>query len=255
MPTKTTPKQTTVQKKYVPVKKTKQVKKNDNYLESDNNYSESGENNEFTGLVVPDLEQLEESSNLIDIDKKLVKKDNNEDKKKSFIKNDFLEKIIKYVKIDNLIRKETVEYKERVNTLKEDKQELENYILRYLEDKKEDIVFIEGSGKLTKYESIRKSGLNKDIIKQSICDQIKKEKLMTDDNKIKELAELTYEVMENKREKKVKTTLKRTFNKEKKEKPAKATKANKEKKANSKKVVDGDVDEKPKKVQKPKGNK
>ena len=139
------------------------------------------------------------------------------DEKKEFIKKDFLEKVIKYIKTDDLIRKETLEYKEKMNTLKEQKEDLETYILRYLDTVEEDQINIDHNGKLSKYESVRKSSINKDIIKESICEQLKKENIIKDEKKIKELAELTYDTMEKKREVKKKTYLKRTFEKKKKE--------------------------------------
>lgn len=181
---------------------------NKKHSDSDNNFTES--DNNFT----EDVEDVE--------DKEIKKK-----AKENFLQNDFYEKVIKYVKTDNLIRKETTEFREKINTLKEEKQDLENFILRYLEFQEENVININGSGKLTKYESVRKKGINKDIIQQAICDQIKKEKLVTDDNKVKELAEATYNIMEGKREKTVKTVLKRTFIKEKKPKADKADKADK----------------------------
>lgn len=138
------------------------------------------------------------------------------DEKKEFIKKDFLEKVIKYIKTDDLIRKETLEYKEKINTLKEQKDDLETYILRYLNTVEENQINIDHNGKLAKYESVRKSSINKDIIKESICEQLKKENIIKDENKIKELAELTYDTMEKKREIKKKTYLKRTFEKKKK---------------------------------------
>lgn len=146
----------------------------------------------------------------------------------SVIEDSFMEKIVKYIKIDNLMRKETIEYKEKINTLKEEKQEMEACILRYLETKNEKVIQIADSGKLTKYESVRKSGLNKDIIKQSIIDQIKKEKLLDDNSKINELAEMTCQLMDSKRETKTKVVLKRTFKKDKAPKALKEPKTPKE---------------------------
>lgn len=138
--------------------------------------------------------------------------------KKNFMQTEFLEKLMKYVKTDDLIRQETIEYKEKINTLKEDKQELEEFILRYLDSIEQEVIDLSGTGKLTKYESVRKSGINKDLIKQSISEQIKKEKLVKDDKKANELAEITYNLMESKREKKTKVYLKRTFKRENKDK-------------------------------------
>lgn len=189
--------------------------------------------------------------------KPIVKKESDKHNKSTenndnvIIEDSFIEKISKYIKIDNLIRKETVEYKQRVNTLKEDKQEMEAYILRYLDTKNEKVINMEGSGKLTKYESVRKSGLSKDIIKQSIIDQIKKEKLMTDDAKINDLAELTCELMESKRETKTKTVLKRTFVREKKgKKNEQKTEDDEKPKKNKKSEQKIEDEEKPKKNKK-----
>jgi hypothetical protein len=180
------------------------------YSDSDNNFTESDPS-------VKNTSKDEEA----EIKKKA---------KESFIQADFYEKVIKYVKTDNLIRKESTEFREKINTLKEEKQDLENFILKYLDLQEENVININGSGKLTKYESIRKKGINKDIIQQAIYDQIKKEKLITDENKIKDLVEATYNVMEGKREKTTKTVLKRTFIKEKKPKVEKVEKVEKPKK-------------------------
>lgn len=185
---------------------------NDEFSESDHGYTESDE-------------MIEEKPKIVKKIKKNVNKDTNQHvdeneeinpAENTVIEDSFLEKIIKYVKIDNLIRKETVEYKEKINTLKEDKTEMEKYILRYLDTADQKVIQIADSGKLTKYESVRKSGLNKDIIKQSIIDQIKKEKLLNDDAKLNALAELTCQLMESKREVTTKTVLKRTFEKKNK---------------------------------------
>lgn len=154
--------------------------------------------------------------------------------KDAYMKDEFVEKIVKYIKTDDLIRKETLEFKEKINTLKEEKEEIETFILRYLENADENIINIAGTGKLSKQESVRKSGINKDIIKQSICEQLKKENLIKDEKKGKELAEQTYNLMEGKRETKTKIYLKRTFERKKKEK-------------NTKKATNDKVEKKPKK--------
>ncbi len=132
------------------------------YSESDNYYTES-END-------TNLEKSKNSKNADD-DEEIKKK-----ARETYLQTDFVEKVIKYIKADNLIRKETTEFREKINTLKEEKQDLENFIIKYLDMQEENVVNITGSGKLTKYESIRKKSINKDIIQQTIYDQIKKEK-------------------------------------------------------------------------------
>lgn len=162
---------------------------------------------------MPSKKNIEETYDDTTHDDEISQKAKNE-----YINTTFLDNIIKYVKIDDCIRMETAEYKEKVATLKESKAELESTILKYLDEAQENIVNMQGSGKLIKYESIRKGALNKDIIKQSMFERIKKENIITDENKINELVEQTVDMMEGKREIKKKVCLKRTFEKKNKKK-------------------------------------
>lgn len=133
----------------------------------------------------------------------------------------FKEKVIKWIKIDDLMRKETIEFRDKMNTLKEEKEEMQTFMIRYLDSMDENIIDVKGSGKLSKCESVRKGTINKDLIKQSICEQLKKEKIVKDDKAGLELAENTYNLMESKREIKKKVYLKRTFDRPKKDKKGK----------------------------------
>lgn len=163
-----------------------------------------------------DVSSIDEEQN-----KNIDEEQNKNDEKKKFIERDFLEKVIKYIKTDDLIRKETLDYKEKISTLKEQKDNIETYILRYLDTIEEDQIKIEHNGKLSKYESVRKSSINRDIIKDSIYEQLKKENIISDEKKLKELVELTYDTMEKKRDVKKKVYLKRTFEKNPMKKPKK----------------------------------
>lgn len=160
----------------------------------------------------------EESSNVInnqeenqddqdDIDAESV----SQNAKDHFLQNEFVEYITKYIKTDDLIREITMKCRESVTNLKEQKEELEKYLIKYLDSAEKDSICVPGSGKITKYESVRKGAINKEIIQQSIFEQLKKENIIKDDQKGKELVEATYNLIEGKREKKVKTVLKRTL--------------------------------------------
>jgi uncharacterized protein YjhX (UPF0386 family) len=105
-----------------------------------------------------------------------------------------------------------------METLKSQKEEVSGYILRHLEDVGEKEIDLETKGKISKYTSTRKSGLNKDIIQQSIYEKLKNDKLVKTDDEGRMLAQATYEIMEGKREVKTKVTLKRTIKREKKQK-------------------------------------
>jgi len=132
-------------------------------------------------------------------------------KVKEKVEDEFLDKVVKYVKIDDLIRKETLDYREKVNTLKEEKEVLETYILRYLDKVDNDVINVGSNGQIAKHETVRKSAINKDIIRESIFEQLKKEKLIKDDKKGKEIADITCELIDSKREVKTRTYLKRTL--------------------------------------------
>jgi hypothetical protein len=95
------------------------------------------------------------------------------------ISNDFKEKIIKYIKIDDLIRIKQEEIKE----LKSQKEPCETYILRYLDTMEQTFVDIQGKGKLIKNQSESKAPLKLDMIKDAIKEGISNEKLVADDVK------------------------------------------------------------------------
>lgn len=134
------------------------------------------------------------------------------------VPRNFREKIIKFISLDDAIREETIAFREKIETLKVQKEEVSSYILRHLEDAGEMEINLESKGKISKYTSTRKSGLNKDIIQQSIYEKLKNEKLVKNDEEGKLLAQATYDIMEGKREVKTKVTLKRVIKREKKPK-------------------------------------
>jgi hypothetical protein len=130
---------------------------------------------------------------------------------KKFLNKEFLDKVIKFLRTDDLIRKKVLEHKEELKVLKDDKLELEQYIIKSLGDMEENFVDIKGNGKLVKDEKITKGTVKLDNIKESIIDSIRKEKLIEDAEKQQQFIDEVLGVIDAKRPRKVKTTLKRTF--------------------------------------------
>jgi Family of unknown function (DUF5760) len=87
---------------------------------------------------------------------------------KVVVSKEFQENVIKYVKMDDLIRRKQKE----MNELKEQRKPCEKYILKYLDDIKENVIEIT-NGKLRKNKSETKASLNQDVIKKAIADKIK----------------------------------------------------------------------------------
>jgi len=135
------------------------------------------------------------------------------------ISNIFKEKVINYIKIDDLIRKKQEEIKE----LKDKKEECEEYILKYLDKSDAGFVNVPG-GKLIKNQSETKGTLKVETIKESIIEGIKKEKLTNSEEVNKKLIEDIIEIMEEKRGKVNRVNLKRTFERTPKPKKVKSKK-------------------------------
>lgn len=147
---------------------------------------------------------------------------------KNFISNEFKEKVLAFIKIDDIIRKKNEEVKE----LKDKKKECEEYILRYLDKADAGFVNVQG-GKLIKNQSESKAPLKVEIIKESIVEGIKSEKIINDDEKFAKIVNDIMDLMDAKRGKTIRTNIKRTFEREKKTK--KNNKNNNNNKDNNKK--------------------
>jgi hypothetical protein len=76
-----------------------------------------------------------------------------------YMQEEFLEKVIKYLKVDNLINEHKKEYKTKITNLTDEKQEMEDFIVKYLETFKQDCVNFDG-GKLEKKEKVTTKNLS-----------------------------------------------------------------------------------------------
>jgi hypothetical protein len=134
---------------------------------------------------------------------------------KNFMTNEVREKIIAFIKLDDAIRKKNEELKE----LKDKKKPCEEQILRFLENIESGSdegkhINVPG-GKLIKNKSETKEALKIDVIKEAIIESMKKENLVTDDIRCKEILEGMIDLMDKKRPTKVRTNIKRTFERQK----------------------------------------
>ena len=84
------------------------------------------------------------------------------------VSKEFQENVLKFVKLDDLVRKKQQELSE----LKEQRKPCEQYILQYLDKVDQNMIEI-SDGKLRKNKSETKAALSQDIIKASIAEKIK----------------------------------------------------------------------------------
>jgi hypothetical protein len=144
-------------------------------------------------------------------------------------KHDFQDCVIKYVRLDDILRKKQVELrriskplKEDIDVLKSERTELEKILFKILEIENKNLVNIGDSGKLIKTTSVRKGGIKVDMIKESIVEGIKIRKLNCTEQESIQVLDTILSILEGKRPVKERTYLKRTFaRKQKTEKPKK----------------------------------
>lgn len=84
------------------------------------------------------------------------------------VSKEFQENVLKFVKLDDLVRKKQQELSE----LKEQRKPCEQYILKYLDKVDQNMIEI-SDGKLRKNKSETKAALSQDIIKASIAEKVK----------------------------------------------------------------------------------
>jgi len=89
------------------------------------------------------------------------------------VSKEFQENVIKFVKIDDLIRKKQKEMTE----LRSQRKPCEDFILKYLDQVGESVIEITG-GKLRKNKSETKVPLNLDVIKEAIETKVKDPKII-----------------------------------------------------------------------------
>lgn len=162
--------------------------RNDNILDSDD---DSDSDDEVSDLSDSDYEDESQIN----------------DKK---VKTKFLENVIKYLKADDIIKKKNKEHKEDIKNLKDEKNELEGFIIRYLDRKGETHVNIKGEGKLIKNKSETKAPIKAENIREGILEGLKAEKLVEEEEKALELINLIIDKIDSKRTVTTRTYLKRT---------------------------------------------
>jgi len=124
---------------------------------------------------------------------------------KNYIETELVERITKYLKIDTMMKDKQKEVREFMKQLKKQKEEMEKYILGYLDEIDEQFIKIDGQGKLIKSTSVSKGAINADNIKKSVTTSVVKTNLRIDNEKFNELLQ---NILENIEENRPKTTRK-----------------------------------------------
>ena len=168
------------------VKSKKEIKEDSSDISS---YDENDENDNYENMTSDELSQKAQDK---------------------YFKTELMEKIIKYIKIDDSIKEKQKEIRQQVKCLKTQKSDMEKYIITYLESINQEFVNIEGAAKLTKTVSTTRGAIKEDNIKTSLIDGIKKQNINIESKKVDDLLESVMEFVEKNRPTKTRTYIKRT---------------------------------------------
>ena len=186
-------------------------------------------------------------------DDNLTNEDIQREARETYIQTELLERITKYLRIDNNIKEKKKELQEFMKAAKKQKDDMEKYIIGYLTEVQEEYIKIDGEGKLTKTVSIRKGAIKTDNIKEAVKKGLLKENINLNEKKFDEVLSSILNLVEENRSQTQKTYIKRTVprvpkiktnidNKDNKSNKSNITQNN-SKKTNKKQNIDSDSED------------
>lgn len=168
---------------------------------------------------ISDYNENDSIGDAFDYDKNKENSESVDEKtKQEYIKTVVYDRILKYLKIDDVIKKKNEEFREEMKTIKQLKDKLERFLIDYLDKIEQEYIQIETKQTtLTKTEVKSKAPIKKEDISISLIEGFKKYEIYDNDDEIKRVVTDFIETIENKREIKTRKYLKRTkIKKEKK---------------------------------------
>jgi len=158
--------------------------------------------------------------------------ENMSDKKvhENFVKNVLVDKVSKYIKLDNIIKEKQEKLKAELKKIKDAKEVMEEYIITYLDKNDADFLNI-GKEKLRVEEKKSQSAIKMEYIEECLVDGFKKYELYENENEISKVVKEFLETINSKR----KITTRKVLVREDKDKKEKVVKPKKEATNNDKK--------------------
>lgn len=142
-------------------------------------------------LEIPDIEKYDEEA------------------QREYIQNVVLDRVIKYCQIDDIIKEKQMAHRQEIKSIKESKEQLENYLLDYLDKINEEYIDIRGKGRLIKDVKTVKAPPKMEDIAESLVEGFKKYELYDNDDEIRKVVNDFITNIESKRATKISRTIKR----------------------------------------------
>jgi len=179
-------------------------------------------------------------------DDNLTNEDIQKEARETYMQTELLERITKYLRIDNDIKEKRKDLQEFMKAAKKQKDDMEKYIIGYLTEVQEEYIKIDGEGKLTKTISVRKGAIKTDNIKEAVKKGLLKENINLNEKKFNEVLSSILNIVEDNRPQTQKTYIKRTaprtLNKLKENKNIDSN-HNDSKKSNKKQIYDSESED------------
>lgn len=168
---------------------------------------EVSEDVDIDSSVISDIDENEELSDAFDYDKK---KSENPEESGEYVQNVVAERVIKYIKLDDLIKEKQAEHKKEMKTIKDAKQQLEDFLITYLDKVDEEYIQVGNKSTLVKTEVSHKVPPKMEDISVCLVDGFRKYEIYDDDDEIKRVVKDFIKTIDEKREIKTRKYLKRT---------------------------------------------
>lgn len=131
-----------------------------------------------------------------------------EEAREEYIKTVVLDKVINYMKIDDIIKNRQIEFKKEMRPIKKMKDEVEKFLINYLDKVDEEYIVVGDDNKLTKTKVVTKKNIKIEDVTKGLIDGFKKHNV-GDEQIVKDIID----IIEMKRGTKTKSVIKRTKNK------------------------------------------
>ena len=174
--------------------------------------SDINDNETISDAFNYDIKKSENSINNLD-----------ESAKKEYVQTVVLERVIKYIKLDDIIKQKQAEHKKEMKAIKDSKDKLELFLIDYLDKVDEEYIQIGNKSTLIKTEVKTKAPPKMEDISVCLIEGFKKHELYKDNVDIKDIIKDFIDNIDAKRDIKTRKYLKRNITKSAKTKKNSAT--------------------------------
>jgi hypothetical protein len=133
-----------------------------------------------------------------------------ENEKKKYIQTVVLDRVVKYIKLDDVIKQKQSEHKKEMKSIKDSKDLLEQFLIGYLDKIDEEFIKVRDKPTLTKTEIKTKAPPKMEDISVCLVEGFRKHEIYEDDAEIKRVVKDFIDTIDAKREVKTRKYLKRT---------------------------------------------